>query len=325
MTENSLSLPANCAEVRIKGKTAYVPSANIDGRTVIATGKFFKVASIRDADVVEGELVKNPITFAAALKKSGLNADVLTFFQRPPEVSPRFDLFFDWDNYAAVTISTFENWWENVPQETRKNVRRAAKRGVVTKSVPFDDELAHGIHNLCNETPVRQGRPFWHFGKDFETVRREHATYLKRSEFIGAYFQDELIGFIKMTRVDSVAFILHILASNAHFDKRPINALIARAIEVCVEKKIRYFVYDKYIYGNKKDSSLLELKRRNGFEQIQFPRYYLPLTPKGKVFTSLKLYRGVSGMLPEPVLKIALAGRDWLYRKKLSKSQQSRQ
>lgn len=325
MMENSLSLPANCAEVRINGKTAYVPSANIDGRTVIATGKFFKVASIRDADVVEGELVKNPDTFAATLKKSRLNADVLTFFQRPPEISPRFDLFFDWDNYAAVTISTFQHWWESVPQETRKNVRRAAKRGVVTKPVPFDNGLARGIHHLCNEAPVRQGRPFWHFGKDFETVRREHATYLERSDFIGAFFQGELIGFIKMTRVDSVAFILHILASNAHFDKRPINALIARAVEVCVEKKIRYFVYDKYIYGNKKDSSLLELKRRNGFEQIQFPRYYVPLTSRGKLFISLKLYRGISGILPEPVLKMALAGRDWLYRRKVSNGQHSHQ
>src|SRR5215469_515400 len=133
MTDNSLSFPANCAEIRIKGKTAYVPSANIGGRTVIATGRFFKVASIRDADVVEGDLVENPEVFAAALKKSGLNADVLTFFQRPPEISPKFDLFFDWDNYAAVTISTFKNWWESVPQETRKNVRRAAKRGVATK------------------------------------------------------------------------------------------------------------------------------------------------------------------------------------------------
>lgn len=325
MMENSISLPANYAEIRIKGKTAYVPSANIDGRTVIATGKLFKVASIRDADVVEGDLVKNPETFTAALKKSGLNADVLTFFQRPPDVAPKFELFFDWDNYAAITISTYENWWESVPQETRKNVRRSAKRDVVTKAIPFDAELARGIHNLCNETPIRQGRPFWHFGKDFETVKREHATYLERSDFIGAFFQGELIGFIKMTRVDSVAFILHILASNAHFDKRPINALIAKAVEVCAERKIRYFVYDKYIYGNKKDSSLLELKRRNGFEQLQFPRYYVPLTSKGKIFTALKLYRGISGMLPEPVLKMALAGRDWLYRKKLSASQQSHQ
>ncbi len=321
MLENSLSLPVNSAEIRVKGKTAFVPSANIDGRTVIATGKFFKVASIRDADVAEGELVENPTTFVAALKKSGLNADVLTFFQRPQDCSPKFDLFFDWDNYAAVTLSTYENWWESVPQETRKNVRRAAKRGVVTKTVPLDDDLVRGIHHLSNETPVRHGRPFWHFGKDFETIKREHATYLERSEFIGAFFEDELIGFIKMTRVDSVAFILHILASNAHYDKRPINALIAKAVEVCVERKTRYFVYDKYVYGNKKDSSLLELKRRNGFEQIQFPRYYLPLTSKGRIFTALKLYRGVSGMLPQPALKMALAGRDWLYRRKLPKEQ----
>ena len=99
-----------------------------------------------------------------------------------------------------------EAWWEKLPQEARKNTRRAAKRGVEVKVVPFDDELARGIHKICNETPVRQGRPFWHYGKDFETVKREHATYLERSEFIGAYFENELIGFIKMVYVDRLAY-----------------------------------------------------------------------------------------------------------------------
>ncbi|HZF00384.1 MAG TPA: hypothetical protein VE344_00655 [Methylomirabilota bacterium] len=314
--ENSFTLPAKFAEIRVKGKTAFVPSVEIDGRTIIATGKFFKLAMIRDGDVAEGELVKNPETFVAILKNSQLKADVFTFFQRPPDVTPRFNFHFDWDNYAAVPISTFENWWENLPQETRKNVRRAAKRGVVVKTVPFDDELARGIHKLCNESPVRQGKPFWHFGKDFETVKREHSTYLERSEFIGAFFQDELIGFIKMVHVDSVAFIFHILAANAHYDKRPINALIAKAVEVCAQKETGYFVYDKNVYGNKSDSSLVEFKRRNGFEQINFPRFYIPLTLTGKIFVALKLYRGLVGILPAPVLKMILAVREWIYAQK---------
>ncbi|HXC34630.1 MAG TPA: hypothetical protein VNV43_02080 [Candidatus Acidoferrales bacterium] len=318
MSANSVSLPGGFAEIRVRGKTTFVPSAAIDGRTVIQTGKWLKTAVIRDQEYIEGELVKNPASFLEALKNSELKADLFTFLQRPPDVTPKFSYHFDWDNYAAVPISTFENWWESVPQETRKNVRRAAKRGVTVKEVPFNDELARGIHKLCNETPVRQGKPFWHFGKKFETVKCEHATYLERSDFIGAFFENELIGFIKIIYVDRLAHILHILAANAHYDKRPINALISKAVEVCAQKRVAYFVYGQYTYGNKTQSSLVELKRRNGFEQVKFPCYYVPLTWKGKIALALRLYRGAVGLLPAPILNRALAARDWLYQRKMN-------
>ena len=307
-------MAVNQVEIRVKGRNTLVPAAEIDGRTVITKGGWIKTASIRDEEVVEGELVRDPEQFIAALKQSGLKADVLTFFQRVPDVTPRFRHHFEWENYAAINTESFDAWWEKLPQEARKNTRRSAKRGVVVKVVPFDDELARGIHRLCNETPVRQGRPFWHFGKDFETIKREHATYLERSEFVGAYFQDELIGFIKMVYVDRVATIFHILAFNAHYDKRPLNALLAKCVEVCAQKGAGWFVYGQYTYGNKKDSSLVEFKRRNGFEPVNFPRYYIPLTLKGKIYVALRLYRGAVGLLPAPVLKRLLKIRDAIYR-----------
>ena len=309
-------MAVNYSEIRVKGKNTLVPSAEIDGRTVIVTGKWIKTSAIRDEEVVAGESVKNPAAFIKALTKAGLRADVLTFFQRPPDVTPKFNHHFEWDNYAVVDATTFKTWWEKLPQEARKNTRRSAKRGVVVKAVSYDDTLAQGIHKLCNESPVRQGRPFWHYGKDFATVKREHATFLERSEFIGAYFQDELIGFIKMVYVDRVAVILHILAFNSHYDKRPLNALLTKAVEICAQKGINYFVYGKYTYGNKKDSSLVEFKRRNGFEQINFPRYYIPLTLKGRIYVSLRLYRGTVGLLPEPVLQFLLRIRDRLNNRK---------
>jgi hypothetical protein len=314
MSASSISLPDGFAEIRVKGRTTFVPSAAIDGRVVIVTGKWLKTAAIRDQEFVD--VIGNPGSFVDALKNSELKADLFTFIQRPPDASPKFGFHIEPDNYAAVPITTFKDWWERVPQETRKNVRRSAKRGLVVKTVPFSDELARGIHCLCNETPVRQGKPFWHFGKDFETVKREHATYLERSEFIGAFFENELVGFIKLIYVDRLAHILHILAANAHYDKRPTNALIAKAVEVCAQKGVGYFVYGQYAYGNKTQSSLAELKRRNGFEQINFARYYVPLTRKGKMAVALRLYRGAVGLLPSPVLKIAVATRNWLYERK---------
>ena len=306
-------MAVNHIEISSRGKTIRVPSAEVEGRTVIVTGNSVKIASVRDAIVAQGELVKNPDTFVPALKASGLKADVLTFFQRPPDVTPKFKFHFEWDNYAAVDCTNFDAWWEKLPQEARKNTRRSAKRGVVVKTVAFDDELVRGIHKLCDESPMRQGKPFWHFGKDFETVKREHATYLERSDFIGAFFENELIGFIKIVRVDQVAFIFHILAFNAHYDKRPLNALITETVKLCAQKGVKYLVYDKYIYGNKKDSTLVEFKRRNGFEQVNFPAYHIPLTLKGKIYVGLRLYRGAVGLIPAPLLKLILNLRDKFY------------
>jgi hypothetical protein len=300
------------AEIRIYGKTLYVPSTEICGRTVVVTGKRIRTAQIKDEELVEGVPVEDPESFIIKLKESELKADVFTFAQRPPEITPKYDYRFEWDNWAAVPTTCFKDWWENrLPQESRKNVRRAAKRGVVVRVVPFDDDLVKGIHKIYNETPVRQGKRFWHFGKDLDTLRGELVTYLDRSEFIGAYWNEELIGFLKMVYVGRVATLFHIISMNEHYDKRPMNALIAKAVEFCEQNGISHFIYGQFVYGNKHQSSLLEFKRRNGFEQINFPRYYIPLTVKGRLFVRLKLYKGVGGLVPEPILQTVLSSRAW--------------
>jgi len=300
------------AEIRVAGKTLHVPSAQICGRTVVVMGKRVRTGQIKDEPVVEGASVENPDVFIHKLKQSELKADIFTFTQRPPEIAPKYDYHFEWDNWAAIATTSFKEWWDKrLPQESRKNVRRAAKRGVKVRIAPFDDTLVRSIHRIYNETPIRQGKRFWHFGKDLETLRRELATYLDRSTFMGAYWNDELIGFLKMVRVNRVATLFHILSMNAHYDKRPMNALIANAVEFCEREGMSHFIYGKFVYGNKHQSSLLEFKRRNGFEQINFPRYYVPLTVKGAVFVRLKLYRGLSGLLPEPILRTTLSCRAW--------------
>lgn len=300
------------AEIRICGKTLYVPSTEISGRTVVVTGKWIRTAQIKDEEVVEGVPVEDPESFITKLKESELQADIFTFAQRPPEITLKYDYRFKWVNWAAVPTTCFKDWWENrLPQESRKNVRRAAKRGVVVRVVPFNDDLVKGIHRIYNETPIRQGKRFWHFGKDLDTLRGELATYLDRSEFIGAYWNEELIGFLKMVYVNRVATLFHIISMNEHYDKRPMNALIAKAVDFCEQKGISHFIYGQFVYGNKHQSSLLEFKRRNGFEQINFPRYYVPLTVKGRLFVRLKLYKGVGGLVPEPILQTALSCRAW--------------
>jgi hypothetical protein len=301
-------------EIRLAGKTFRVPSAQIYGRTVVVTGKWIRTAEIKDEAVVEGILIEDPDSFISRLREGDLQADVFTFAQRPPRNTPKYNYHLEWDNWAVISTGSFNAWWENLPQVSRKNVRRSARRGVSVKVVPFDEDLVKGVYQIYNNIRVRDGRLFWHFGKDLETVRRELGTYLDRSQFIGAYWNEELIGFIKMVYVDRLATIFHIISLDEHYDKRPQNALIAKAAEVCEQKGVSHLIYGKFVYGNKRQSPLVEFKRRNGFEQLNFPRYYIPLTAVGELFVRLRLYRGFSGLVPESILQPLLDCRSWFYK-----------
>jgi hypothetical protein len=302
------------AEVRVAGKTFYAPSAEICGRTIVVTGKWLRKAVIKDEDVVEGEIVENPAAFLEQLKRSSLKADIFSFSQKIPNTAPKYRYPFAWDNWAVIPLTSFNDWWEKrLPQESRRNVRRAAKRGVVVKAAPFEDDFVRGIQGIYNETPVRQGRRFWHFEKDFETVKMENATYLDRSEFLGAYLEGELIGFIKIIYLGEIATLIQIISKIEHQDKRPTNALIAKAVEVCHQKGIRFLIYTKFVYDGNQDSPLTEFKRRNGFEEMRYPRYYVPLTAKGLLAVRLGMHRGIRRLIPVPILVSLKSLRSRIY------------
>jgi hypothetical protein len=165
----------------------------------------------------------------------------------------------------------------------------------------FDDNFIEGIRLIYNESPIRQGKPFWHYQKDFETVKRENSTYLDRSVCIGAYYQDELIGFIRMLYVGSLAMTLQVISKMGHSEKKPTNALIAKAVEVCELNNVSHLVYSRFKYNNM-HSSLTEFKRRNGFEQVLVPKYYIPLTEKGRVALKIGLHLPVVSWLPASVV-----------------------
>jgi hypothetical protein len=87
-----------------------------------------------------------------------------------------------------------------------------------------------------------------------------------------------------------------------HFDKRPNNALIAKSIEICEAEGKSHFIYGSYVYHDP-NSSLTEFKRRNGFESITLPRYFIPITLKGKVAMALGLHRGIAANTPKSVMR----------------------
>jgi hypothetical protein len=305
--------------VQSRGRAIAVPAAVVEGRTVVATGRWLAIGKVKDEEWLEHGAIDNPARFVASLRSTCLPVDVFTFAEPLGETMRSQPYPFRMDNAAVIRTSDIARWWGSLPQETRKNVRRAAKRGVTVRTVLLDDALARGIKRIYDESPIRQERAFWHYGKDLAVVKRENASYLERGELIGAYLGDELIGFMKWIHVGDVARIMQVLTLNAQSGQRPMNALFARAVEMCHEKGMRYLVYGKFTYGNKTRDSMVEFKRRLGFESLAFRRYYVPLTLKGRVALKLGLDRGLTDLLPAWIIDPLLGVRArWLQRRRAS-------
>jgi hypothetical protein len=256
---------------------------------------------------IDGEgyqFLEDPEAALESVRKSGARVDLFTFVQRISETSPKYSYQMELDNFAVLSVTTFDHWMANqVSSRVRSTIRKSAKDGVVVREVPFDDALVQGISNLYNETPIRQGRRFVHYGIDLESLRRMKATFLDRSIFIGAFFEDKLIGFVKLVTDEdrSQAGTMHILSMIQHRDKAPTNALIAQAVRSCAERGIPNLWYVKFYYGKKGHDSLAEFKRRNGFQKVDIPRYYIPLTRAGEMALRLGLHHGASAWIPESV------------------------
>jgi hypothetical protein len=289
------------ASTQAGGETIPPQSVCINGTTVVSTGRWMRVARIRDEELVEGEPIRDPRAFVSDLKTSGLGADIFTFAQKLPNTSPLYSYPFEWDNVAVIPITSYQLWWKSLSDSVQRAVKKAAKTGVIVKEIEFDDELVRGIQEIYNESPFRQGRPFWHYQKDFELVKAENSTYSERSTFLGAYFDGKLIGFIRLTRVGQTAEIIQILSKMTHQEKRPTNALIAKAVEVCEKKGISHLGYCNYVY-NDPDSTLTEFKRRNGFQKVLVPRYYIPLTFEGQIALKLGLHHRLVDRIPTSLM-----------------------
>lgn len=292
------------------------------GKDIYIRGKLLRIANV-DADGYES--LEDPELVMRDLRKCGPRSDVFTFMQILPDTQPKYSYPMEWDNLAALPVSTFDHWWNHqIRSFPRNRARQAEKRGVVLREVPFDDVFVQGAWEVYNETEVRQGKRNVHFGKDIETVRREAATFLNSSVFIGAFLDGKMIGFVKLTwdqnRVQ--ANLMNIVAMVKHRDKAPTNALIAHAVRACADRGISYLVYQSFAYGKKQRDSLSDFKENNGFARIDVPRYYVPLTSLGQVGLRLGLHHKFADRFPESVTaKLRDLRKAWNNRKLRSTSE----
>ena len=242
----------------------------IHGKKIVVEGKLPRIARPEEEWFDD---VEHPEPLIDTLKEQ-IDADILTFWQRLPELEPKYSYMMEFDPIAALPITTYSNWWEKqINSAARNKVRKAQKKGIVVRTATFDDETIKGITAIFNVTPIRQGR-----------------------RFLGAYLDGELVGFIMLADAGRYAVLGQIISKIGKRDFAPTNALLAKAVERCAEREIPYLTYAFWL-----GDGLGEFKRNNGFQKFDLPRYFIPLTKTGEVALKLGLHRGWTEAIPDRI------------------------
>jgi len=301
--------------IRIRGVPVSFDAVRIQNQTFIISGKVITTAHLTGEEEWLKD-VEDPDEVVRALKTTPVRIDIFRFWQRIPEIEAKFSYYKEWRQIAAIPIKDYNHWLtKQISPSARNKVRKTQKFGVTIQETQLNDELVRGIMEIFNQSPVRRGKRFWHYGKDFETVKKEMSLDLQDSIFITAYHENELIGFIKLYITDRYAMITLILDKTAHRDKAPMNGMIAKAVEACAQRKIPHIAYTVWRRGEHG-----QFQESNGFEKIPVPEYFVPLTLRGVLALRLGLHRGIRGLIPAQTLIWLLALRakwySWKYRHK---------
>jgi hypothetical protein len=276
----------------IKGQPARIECMDILGQRYALSRGPVSILRLEDEWY---EDVGDPAAVIEVLQNNGeCNPDLLTFWQRLPETEPRFAYHMEWEEIAVLPIKSYDHWFgHQIKSRVRNQIRKAEKEGVSVRETSYDDDFVRGMTAIFNEAPIRQGRPFWHYGKDFDTVKSQFSRYVHREHMIAADYQGEMIGLIMLGNAARFGLTGQIISAIKHRDKATNNLLIAKAVEVCARLGLPYLCY-LFWSGD----SLAEFKRRCGFEPVCVPRYYVPLTPRGRLALKLGAHHGWKAMLP---------------------------
>jgi hypothetical protein len=277
----------------------------VGGKEIQITGRLPKMAHVRGEYYAR---LEDPGSFVQEVKRAGLRADILTFIQDISDPIPRYAFHHEPEKVALLPITTYETWFaKQLYNKPRNTLRKALKSGLEIRLEQFSESLIEGIKAVYDETPVRQGKRNRHYAKDLETLKREHATFLDRSQFIVAYYAGETIGFAKVTFSREYGIFMNFLSKVSHRDKAVNNAILAKAVEICAERKLKCLIYGGWGSGGTR--GLDEFKLSNGFECVEVPRYFVPLTWLGRMSLKAGVHRGLVHQMPEWFVKAAAKAR----------------
>jgi hypothetical protein len=271
---------------------------------------FFKIARN------EKEYEKDIIITEDFVKKLGdREVDIFSFVERKWS-GATFSVSPSWtkttDNVALLHVTSYDEWWKSIGKKTRNMIRKSERKGILIQVTMPCEKLANGIWKIYNETPIRQERAFPHYGVSLQSIRK-NVLSARKSTFIVALFQNEIVGFIKLVHGDDTAIISQILSLQEFWDKAVNNALLAKAVEVCSHKAARWIMYGRM--GN--HPSLDRFKQSNGFEKFPVTRCYVPITKKGQIAIKLRLHREAKDVLPQRTKYWLIPFHNWVSRSRV--------
>jgi hypothetical protein len=261
------------------------------GKTEMSvSGRFLKVARLRHEWF---EYLDDPVAFVAEARRAG-GADILTFLQEAHLKRPALAFPSEPAGASVLTFKSFDDWWKNLNPKARNKARKAQKCGVELRLVPPDDDFVRGVEAIYNESPLRQGRKFTHYGKSFETIKEDLRSFPECTFFVGAYHENRLIGFMKLFEGSQILRTVHILATFADRDKCVMDALIAKAVEIASAKHISHLHYGDWAH-----QGLGAFRLKFGFERHDCPRYFVPLNWRGELALKAGLHRPLRERIPQ--------------------------
>lgn len=277
---------------RFRGvETKFAMKPAIEGKELTVSGKTFRTARLRHEWC---DFLSSPPSALNELKASRARADLFTFVGDIGVTDDAVPYHREDVDVAVLPITTFQQWWDDIGFKPRNKIRKAQKSGVETRIVELTDEFAQGIEAIYNESPVRQGRKFSHYGKTAQEIKEELGSFADRCTLVGAYFNGELIGFMKLFAARHALRTVHIIAKLSHREKCAMDILIAKAVEICEQKQLRYLHY-----GSWTDGGVGAFRTKHGFQPLKVPRYFVPLTWRGELMLKLKLHRPMRERLPK--------------------------
>ncbi len=78
------------------------------GKDIQVEGRLIRIARLAAEWY---EFLEDPEPALDALRESGVRIDLFTFTQKLPHASPKYPYPMEWDNVAALPVSTFDHWW----------------------------------------------------------------------------------------------------------------------------------------------------------------------------------------------------------------------
>src|SRR5690348_3852786 len=96
------------------------------------------------------DVVAAPNAIVEELRRGRL-ADLFTFTQLLPDITPLYEFPMEWQAISALPIKSYEHWHTHqIRTNVRKEIKKAGRRGVEIRVATFDAPFIEGITRIFN-------------------------------------------------------------------------------------------------------------------------------------------------------------------------------